>query len=425
MPPKTKSAPGLAPRKAAAALLHTVLEDQKMLSDAQLSDDLEPSGRARAQTLAAGVLRHLHPIDVLLAQFISREPPLAVLNVLRIAAYELLVDGVPAHAVVDAAVRQMRGNKRTVRMAGLVNAVGRRLATEGPEIWRDLGSAPLPDWIGGPLGAMVSAETVAAIEQVHASTPPTDLTPRIAAEAEDLAEKLEAQILPTGSLRLTRSGQITRLPGYDTGAWWVQDAAASLPVRMLGQISGQVLDLCAAPGSKTLQLAATGADVTAVDISAARMARVKENLARTGLKAQMVTADLRRWQPEGPADVIVLDAPCSASGTLRRHPDLPHVRPDPDLKPLLELQAQLLDRALGWLKPGGRLLYITCSLLPAEGEDQIAAALQRHKGLRIQPAALAGLPDGALTTEGMLRTRPDMWADMGGMDGFFAAVLTR
>ena len=205
----------------------------------------------------------------------------------------------------------------------------------------------------------------------------------------------------------------------------MQDAAAALPARLLAPDPGaRVLDLCAAPGGKTAQLAAMGAAVTALDISGPRMGRVAENLQRLGLSAELIVTDALHWQPEAPFDAILLDAPCSASGTIRRHPDLPFAKDGSDLALLTALQSQLLDRALGWLKPGGRLVYATCSLLPEEGEHQLTAALSRHPGLRVLPASLPGLDPDWTTPQGALRLRPDYWADLGGMDGFFIVALT-
>ncbi len=425
-PSKASSkAPGQAARQAASSMLASVMTAHKMLSDlaeAPEMADLRPPERARAQTLAAGVLRNLEPIDMVLVQFMARQPPDNVLNILRIAVFELLVDNIPPHAAVDAAVRQIRANRKLGGFAGMTNAVARKVASEGPEIWRDLSPTPLPEWISAVIG---DQSQVAAIEKVLSQTPPTDLTLRNQNEAGELKSKLEAEELPSGTLRLRKPGQISRLPGFAEGQWWVQDAAAALPVRLLGDIAGvKTLDLCAAPGGKTLQLAAAGAKVTAIDNSKKRMRRVTENLERTGLPAKLISADLTRWDAQEKADLIVLDAPCSASGTLRRHPDLPHVRPDPKLAPLLKLQALLLDRALSWLSPKGRLLYVTCSLLPSEGEDQVKAACDRVPGLKVLPPENPpALPEGALTSQGWLRTRPDMWADAGGMDGFFAAIL--
>jgi 16S rRNA (cytosine967-C5)-methyltransferase len=216
------------------------------------------------------------------------------------------------------------------------------------------------------------------------------------------------------------------LPGYAEGGWWVQDAAAALPAKLLQPQPGErILDLCAAPGGKTLQLAAAGAHVTALDISAPRLSRLQANLARTNLTATLVTADALHWQPEAPFDAILLDAPCSATGTIRRHPDLPFVKDGSELISLTSLQAQLIDRALTWLKPGGRLVFSTCSLLPEEGETQLAAAVARHPSLTVERLALEGIDPVWWTPEGALRLRPDHWADRGGMDGFFMVRLRK
>jgi 16S rRNA (cytosine967-C5)-methyltransferase len=259
---------------------------------------------------------------------------------------------------------------------------------------------------------------VAAIEAVQAEAPPLDLTVR------DGAEVPEGVLLPTGSLRLVSGGQVSSMPGYEAGGWWVQDAAAALPARLLDAKAGErVLDLCAAPGGKTLQLAATGADVVALDISEPRLKRLRENLGRTGLTAEVVAADALQWEPEEKFDAILLDAPCSATGTIRRHPDLPFVKDGSEVEGLIALQAALIDRALGWLKPSGRLVFAVCSLLPEEGEGQLAAALARHSGLRAEKVDLAGIEPHWWAEAGGLRLRPDLWADRGGMDGFFMARL--
>jgi 16S rRNA (cytosine967-C5)-methyltransferase len=269
------------------------------------------------------------------------------------------------------------------------------------------------------------AEAAAEIAAAHAEAPPLDLTLRDPGEASHWAGRLDATVLETGSLRLAARAQVSALPGFAEGAWWVQDAAAALPARMLGPVAGErVLDLGAAPGGKTLQLAAAGATVTALDVSGPRLRRLKENLARTGLAAAVVEADALGWTPGEPYDAIMLDAPCSASGTIRRHPDLPHLRSGTDLGPLLALQAALLDRAWGWLRPGGRLVFATCSLLPSEGEDQVAAFLARTPHARRLRPSLA-LPEGWLDGDGALRTRPDFWAGRGGIDGFHAAALAK
>jgi 16S rRNA (cytosine967-C5)-methyltransferase len=323
-----------------------------------------------------------------------------------------------------------RAGRKTAHAAGLVNAVLRKVAAEG-EAWAGLPPQRLPGWLRGRLLSAWGAQAVAAIERAHAAGAPLDLTPRdgdAAALAARLGGAVAATVLPTGSLRLSGAPQVSALPGFAEGAFWVQDAAAALPARVLAPRPGErVADLCAAPGGKTLQLAAAGAEVTAVDVSADRMARLAENLARTGLAAHCVVADARDWRPEAPPDAILLDAPCTATGTIRRHPDLPFVRRPEDVKPLVALQADLIDRALALLRPGGRLLYATCSLLPEEGERQVAAALARHPGLAADPGALAlpGVEPDWRTPEGGLRLRPDFWAEAGGMDGFYLVLCRK
>lgn len=405
-------------RGGAITLLNAVLGEGLLLSQAQEAAGftaLSPADRARALRLALAVLRAVEPADRLLKPHLRKAPPLAVLNVLRLAVVELS-QGAAAHGVVNEAVSLVRANRKTGHLAGLVNAVLRQIPTGA-----EMGAVQkLPRWLRQPLVHVYGRETVAAIEAVQAAPAPQDLTIRPGAEVP------EGTVLPTGSLRLADRGQISALPGYEAGGWWVQDAAAALAAPMLGDVAGQsVLDLCAAPGGKTLQLAAAGARVTALDISAHRMARLAENLKRTGLQAECVTADALVWQPEHAFDAILLDAPCSASGTIRRHPDLPFVKDGSEIAGLAELQAQMLDRALGWLRPGGRLVFVTCSLLPAEGEDQITAALARHPGLVLRQDLPPGVPAEWRAQPGGLRLRPDHWADRGGMDGFFMACLQK
>ena len=245
-------------------------------------------------------------------------------------------------------------------------------------------------------------------------------------EAAAWAEKLGAAIRPDGGLRLAEFGQVSEMPGYATGDWWVQDAGASVAARLLKVEPGEtVLDLCAAPGGKTMQLAAAGAEVTALDISKERMARVVENLERTGLRATTVVADALTWEPNQSFDAILLDAPCSASGTLRRHPDLAYARDGSGIAALTELQAKLLDRALDWLTPGGRLVFCTCSLFPEEGEAQIDAALERRSDLEVTAPEGAWIDPDWIAEAGTFRLRPDHWKALGGIDGFFVALLKK
>ena len=384
-------------------------------------DRLDPADRARAQRLTLDTLRGLERADRLLEKHLRKNPPLTVRNMLRLATVEICMGG-DAHGVVNEAVAIVGQDKRTGALKGLVNAVLRKIAVEGPAAWEKLRVPRLPKWLREPLVEGYGAPVVAAMEAVQFATPPLDLTPK--GDAAAVAAAVGGVVLATGSVRIAGAGQVTALPGYDSGDWWVQDAAAAVPARVLAARAGEaVLDMCAAPGGKTMQLAATGAQVTALDISEARMARVASNLARTGLQAEGVVGDAMTHQ--GQYDAILLDAPCSATGTIRRHPDLPHAKDGSDFGALMGMQAEMMDHALGLLKPGGRLVYCTCSLLPDEGEVQVEEALARHPGVTVDRAALdlPGIDPAWITAEGGLRLRPDFWADQGGMDGFYIACL--
>jgi 16S rRNA (cytosine967-C5)-methyltransferase len=411
-------AEGLLARQAALALLMGVLGDRlpmSQLSEGPLLAKLPAAERARAQRLATETLRRIEPVDRLLQTFLKREPPLLVLNILRLAVTELH-GGAAAHGVVNAAVEMARQGQHVAALAGMINAVLRKVPSG---VVLEGAAQKMPRWLRQPLVHAYGRDAVSAMEAVQARTPPTDLT------LNGLPHP-DGDLLPTGSLRISEPGQISGLPGYAEGTWWVQDVAAALAVPLLGSVQGlRVLDLCAAPGGKTLQLAAAGALVTALDMSGPRMARVRENLARTGLSADMVVADALHWQPEGQFDAIVLDAPCSATGTIRRHPDLMYIKDGTELAGLVALQAQMFDRALTFLKPGGRLVYCTCSLLPEEGENQLAAALVRNPGMSVVRRHLHGVPDDWFTPDGALRLRPDYWPDIGGMDGFFMVCVTK
>lgn len=418
---------GLAPRKAALRLLGGIIGEGRLLSELIAGgtlDHLANEDRARAQRLALMTLRSLSRADAILKPLLRKAPPLAVRNALRLGVVEIC-EGAAAHGVVNSIVAIVGKGKRTASYRGLSNAILRKVAETGPARWPDLPAQKLPRWLRGPLAEAWGNPAIAAMERVFSQTPPIDLTPR--EDAEALARDVGGTVLPSGSVRLGSTGQISKLPGYAEGRFWVQDAAAAIPARILAARPGErVLDLCAAPGGKTLQLAAAGAEVTAVDISSDRLERLGENLGRTGLVARVITSDALEFTEAG-FDAILLDAPCSATGTIRRHPDLPFAKDGAEFAGLFDLQARLIDHALGLLRPGGRLVYCTCSLLPDEGEVQVEEALARHPGLEADTAALTvpGVETAWLSEEGGLRLRPDYWSDLGGMDGFHIACLRK
>lgn len=386
---------------------------------------MDVADQARAARLAAETLRHQGRADVVIAGLVNRKPSPQVADVLRLAVVEMLELGAPGHGVVGAAVDLTRTlGARGQAAAGMVNAVLRKAGAYAG--WADLPPQPLPDWLRGPLSMAYDDDALRAIEAAHQRGAPLDLTLKPGA-----APVPGTQALPTGSWRLDGPAQVSALPGFASGDWWVQDAAAALPARLLDPQPGErIADLCAAPGGKTLQLAAAGAQVTAVDISEQRLRRVTENLTRCGLSASLITADALEWRPDAPLDAVLLDAPCSATGTIRRHPDLPFIRDGHGIAELIELQSALLDHALSILRPGGRLVFATCSLIPDEGEVQIDEALARHPGLTVERPDLPrinlpGIDPGWITEEGGLRLRPDYWADRGGMDGFYMARLRK
>jgi len=388
---------------------------------------LDPRDRAFVRLLLATTLRRLGEIDAVLGAMIER--PLDGANaigrqILRLGAAQILFLGTPAHAAVDTSVQLAQS--RLPHLKGLTNAVLRRVSREGVAMLGDRDPARLntPQWLWENWSATYGEEATRAIAAAHLIEAPLDITTR--ADTDFWAGRLDAETLPTGTLRRRAGGLVTELPGYAEGAWWVQDAAATVPARLLGDIAGKrVADLCAAPGGKTLQLCATGAQVTAVDISGRRMGRLGENLARAGMTAALVTADASKWLPDEKFDAILLDAPCSGTGTLRRHPDIAWLKDEEDVGRLTLAQDRLLVHALGLLKPGGTLVYAVCSLQEEEGVARVEALLAREPRvtrIAVQPAELPGLGE-ALTAAGDIRTLPSMWAERGGLDGFYIARL--
>lgn len=417
---------GLPARRSAIFLLDQILGEGKLLPEligAGVLDKLAPDDRARAQRLTIETLRGMERADRILQRHLQKYPPLTVRNALRVGTIELC-NGGAAHGVVNAMVSIISKHKHYGHLKGLVNAVLRKVATTGPEQWPSLRIPRLPKWLRGPLVDAWGGEVVLGMEAAFFAGAPLDLTAKIDPEA--VAKAVNGTLLPTGSVRVSVGAQVSAMPGFTEGDWWVQDAAAAVPARVLDAQPGErVLDLCAAPGGKTLQLAAAGAQVTAVDISPGRMERVSQNLVRTKLEAEVQVADV--FALEGQYDAILLDAPCSATGTIRRHPDLPFAKDGSEFADLIDMQGRMIDHALTLLRPGGRMVFCTCSLLPDEGEVQVDEALERHAGLSVDRAALErpGIDPAWITEEGGLRLRPDFWADKGNMDGFYLACLRK
>ncbi|MGC3937773.1 RsmB/NOP family class I SAM-dependent RNA methyltransferase [Roseobacter sp. EG26] len=417
---------GVPARRSAVYLLDQILGEGRLMSELTGSgalDKLPVDDRARAARLATDTLRGMERADRLLQKHLSKYPPLTVRNVLRVGTVELCT-GAAAHGVVNAMVELVSKHPRLSHLKGLTNAVLRKVAADGPDAWQNLRAPRLPKWLRGPLVQAWGADAMVAMEIAHFNGAPLDLTARDDPQA--VATATGGTLLPNGSVRIRDAGQVSSMPGFAEGAWWVQDVAAAMPVQILAPKPGEkVLDLCAAPGGKTMQLAAAGAQVTALDDSAGRMTRVEENLSRTGLKAELVVTDA--LSAKGQYDAVLLDAPCSATGTIRRHPDLPQAKDGSEFGALIDLQEQLIDHAWTLLKPGGRLVFCTCSLLPDEGEVQVDEALIRHTDMETDRHALdrPGIDPDWQTTEGGLRLRPDFWADKGGMDGFYMACLRK
>jgi 16S rRNA (cytosine967-C5)-methyltransferase len=402
-------------RQAAFALLNAVLTKNTTLDDAlDALPPLAPRDKSAAHRLAACALRHTGTLDAALEPYLRRAPPPPVRNILRLGAAAFLFLETPAHAAVGTAVDLARSEK-LAPFAGLVNAVLRQVITAGPAVLETLDMPRLdtPAWAWASWGPAARA-----IATAHAHEAPLDISAKPGFSVPG-GEKL-----PTGSIRFPPGTSVVDLPGFATGDIWVQDAAAALPARLLAPQPGEaVLDLCAAPGGKTAQLAAAGAAVTAVERDPARLRTLQANLARLRLPAELILADATSWRPEKKFSAILLDAPCSATGTIRRHPDLLHLRHPRDIATLTKLQDDLLDAAAAHLAPGGRLIYAVCSLQPEEGPARIEAA-QTRLGLRRAPLSLPAFPE-AITKSGDLRTHPAQWPHHGGLDGFFVARLVR
>ena len=427
-----QDAAGLGARRAAAQAVAELIGQERppaldeALAAALRAERLESGDAALARAIALATFRRLGQIRRVLADRLDKGLPVGkprLFSLLATGTAQILDLAVPDHAAVDLAVRLAKADHRTAGFAGMVNAVLRRVAREREAILA--ATEPLrdntPDWLARRWVSAYGPERAAEIARAHLSSAPIDLTLRNEGEGQAWAERLGATLLPTGSLRMPPDGAaIPDLPGFGEAAWWVQDAAAAIPARLLGVGEGErVLDLCAAPGGKTMQLASRGATVTALDRSAPRLERLRDNLARLGLTAEIAVGDATAYQAE-PFDAVLLDAPCSATGTIRRHPDVAWTKDESDIVRLAQLQTRLLDRAATLVRPGGRLVYCTCSLERAEGEAQIAAFLARNTRFArvpLRPEEVGGRAD-LIDGEGDLRTLPSQ-----GLDGFFAGRL--
>jgi 16S rRNA (cytosine967-C5)-methyltransferase len=436
------AAPGLAVRLTATAILRQVVERgvplDALVGEAQGNPHfaaLDRRDRALVRAIVGTALRRRGEIGHALSRILDRPLPAdsgALSGILHVAAAQILFLDVADHAAVNLAVAQAGGDRRTGRARGLVNGVLRRLVRERDVILAQADAPRLntPGWLFERWARTYGETTATEIARAHLALPPLDLS--VKGDAADWAEKLGGTKLPTGGIRLSGTDSVAELLGYCEGAWWVQDAAAALPAKLLGDVAGKkVADLCAAPGGKTAELAAAGAIVTALDISTSRLKRLGENLDRLGLEARLTQADLLAWEPGEQFEAVLLDAPCTATGTIRRHPDIPWLKRPQDIDTLSTLQGRMLDRAAKLVSPGGLLVYATCSLEPEEGVAQVAPFLLRHPEFTLRPIDAAELMwlGHLLSPDRMLRTLPcQSFGDeavMQGMDGFFAARFRR
>ena len=435
--------PGLAARRIAADILDGVLHKHRTLDD-QLDGaaahpglkSLSDRDRALMRRLVATILRRLgtlgHVLSRLLDRGIPTDAPRAQ-SALLIGAAQILWMDVPDHAAVDLSVRLVQSDRRAAKYAGLVNAVLRRCAREGLPLIEEIKSQTLdvPSWLLARWRAHYGESVARDIAIAIGHEPSLDIT--VKADGAQWAARLHGETLPTGSVRTLLQGSVTMLPGFSEGQWWVQDAAAALPARLFGDVAGKTTaDLCAAPGGKAAQLALAGARVTAIDRSPGRMARLRDNFARLALATESVVADAVEWQGgSGGFDGVLIDAPCASTGTIRRHPDVAWLRQEADIASLGALQKRLLQKAVALLRPGGTLVYCTCSLEPEEGEQAISALLAADRTMRRAPidaSEVAGLGE-ILNPEGDLRTLPCHLPHhdprLGGLDGFYAARLVK
>lgn len=438
--PGPSELPGFAVRQVATHILETIVARQQPLDralelQAAWLNPLPARDRGFALTIVRAGLRRLRFLDTLIDRLVERPLPAEARRVrfiLLVAAAQIVGLATPPHAAVNIAVEQCRNDRALRRFDKLVNAVARRLKPTADALAAEWQSPrdDIPAWLFDRWSETYGTELATRIAAASLEKAALDIT--VKSDAAHWASELGAVLLPTGTLRIADAGAIPDLPGYAADSWWVQDAAAALPARLLGDVTGKtVADLCAAPGGKTAQLAAAGANVTAVDVSQGRLRRLADNMARLKLddRVTSIVADIENFTPQAPFDAVLLDAPCSATGTIRRHPDIMHLKAAADIPRLADLQARLLARAAAFVKPGGRLVYCTCSLEPEEGPRRIEAFLATHPSFErapVDPSEFGGLSD-LVTPDGDLRTLPchlpNAEPTLSGLDGFYAARL--
>ena len=423
---------GLSCRWVVLEMLGKILVEKKMISDIKENDNfpfksMVPEDKARTLFLLDNILRNMSMLDSVINQYLKQKTNLRVINILRICSAEILIDKIASHAAVDSAVRLAKLDKKLLRFSGLINAICRKISK-----WlindNDLKAASLNSDFANLLEKTYKIDVIKKLGLSQASRPPLDITLKNQSLENDYSILLDGQILPSGSLRLSHHRQVSKLPGYVTGDWWVQDFSASIPVRLLGDVTGfSVLDVCAAPGGKTMQLASKGAIVTSIEASAKRSKILNENLARTRLKSNIVIEDICSFTIDELFDVVLVDAPCSSTGTIRRNCDLQFLDPLSRLTELVKQQITILKKSMQFVKNGGRIIYCTCSLMPEEGEKVVKHVLKDLPSWIQVPiqANKFGIQPEWLDDCGGLRLQPYFWESIGGMDGFYVAILMR
>ena len=424
----------IAARVAACQLIGGVLRNQRRADDHfdAAVKSLDSRDRSFVRLLVATTLRRLGQIDAVLDEFLNKNPPDEILDILRLGCVQILFLEKPPHAAVATAVTMAKRYHQ--RLGGLVNAVLRRVSDKGKAIIAEQDAARLatPQWLWASWAKAYGEPVTRGSAEAHLAEPPLDISVKDLSRTAEWARRLDGLVLPTGTVRCKTGGRVQELNGFSEGEWWVQDAAAALPARVLLHALGEarektVIDICAAPGGKTAQLLAAGCDTIALDIDGKRLARLHQNLERLKFKAEVVEADAITWRPPQLVDAVLLDAPCSATGTIRRHPDLPFLKRARDIADLVTRQRQLLEAATQMVKPGGLILYSVCSLQPEERQPVVDTVLLNNEALALEkvPAAAVSGEIQFVSRRGELRCFPCQWPEHGGLDGFYGALLRR